>query len=241
MNFLGTILVTLRKKAVFMSFLVFLPLLLTLPSTGSSQSTNDSSGYRVPFSYPTTFARYSTFVDQNKSEVNIYSSYLLNTHTSYLFYYTFLILSNSTLTPNSESTSKNIIINTTSLVGNSSSLNDFDYFISNNSRFLIISSSSQTTPYPYNTTILDLSNNRSYSQLGNFYYNIVSVNRFATSPDVYFVLYNSSTFLLVKYNFQSNSFSNVLNQTVLNNSITNVNANMLNDKLDSLETEYIFF
>ena len=210
---------------MLISLVVFLPLLFTIPSTESNQSSNKTSSYTIPFSSISSTVKYSTFVDQNKSTVDVFTIYPSNSS---------LVLSNYALTLNSGSTSNNFIVNITTFLGSDSVLIDYNYFVSNNTKFLILTSKQLSTySNNINFTIFDLSNNLTFGGFGNVYYHISSINRFSNSPDVYFSIYNSTTYLLVKYSFQTNSFSTILIKTFPTNNlvqIMDVRTVMIQDK-----------
>ena len=210
---------------MLISLVVFLPLLFTIPSTESNQSSNKTSSYTIPFSSISSTVKYSTFVDQNKSTVDVFTIYTSNSS---------LVLSNYALTLNSGSTSNNFIVNITTFLGSDSVLIDYNYFVSNNTKFLILTSKQLSTySNNINFTIFDLSNNLTFGGFGNVYYHISSINRFSNSPDVYFSIYNSTTYLLVIYSFQTNSISTILIKTFPTNNlvqIMDVRTVMIQDK-----------
>ena len=142
--------------------------------------------------------------------MNVYTAYLSNS---------LLVLTSYNVTNISGTKVNELIFNTSALNPPLSNLKDSNYFISNNTGFLIISS--ELNNYSY-INIFDLSNNQTFKTLGDNNYNIGSINRFTESPDVYFSIYNSTTYLLVKYSFQTNSFSTILIKTVPTNNLVQV-------------------
>ena len=211
-----------QYKVFFICLLVFMPFSATLPTTGAIQKSNKISSYNIPFRLAPLSVKYSTFVNYGSEYVNVYTAY-----QSGLFLY----LSNSTLTTTSGSTSNDFIINTADKISSTSDLLDYNYFISNNNGFLILSSQLSNN---YQIKIINLSNNQSFVDTGSTDYHIVSINRFSNSPDPYFSVYNSSEFMLLKYNFQTNNFSIILSKAIAINTnleISNVRILMFNDKL----------
>ncbi len=218
----------LKYKVLMFSFLLCMPLLMTTPNLGYIQSKNNNSSYQIPFTIPSSKVKYSSFVNHNRNEIDIYTVHQIDYQLN-----SFFILSNSTISAFSGTTSNDIMINTVSLIDPNSLISDYNYFISNNMRFLIVSASRPNPPFLCNFTIFNLSNNDSFSQLGNSSYIIASINSFSLSPNVYFSIYNMSTFLLIKYDLRTNSFSTVLKKTLVShngNFIISVRTIMLNNK-----------
>lgn len=209
-------------------------MLLTVPGSTTNQLTNKSNevnSYSL-FS-PIKFSpiKYSTSQRSANSSINIFTSYL-NNNTLYI--------SNSTITDSyiNSSTSTIETVNLTKLIKSNSSVEDFNYFVSNNSRFIILSTIIKNLTgiknLENNLTVIDLTNNNTFSIPSNSAYRLGSITSLGNSSDIYFSFYNSTTFSIVRYNFTSNSFSVFFNSTNLNPKNTTtftVNQFKLNNRI----------
>lgn len=185
------------KNFCVVILLIFLTLsIFSDPSLSSYQSLTKSttSDFVISLSGGQTY--YSTYVDNNSKTITIYTAQSYNG---------LLYLQDYSLVNNQFEGSGISIFNLTQLLGKYGSLQYDNYFVSNGSTFVTLDSNLNDV----NTfTIISLNTNTSISFRSNqTTYNLSLISRLPNSSDVYFSLYNTTTFFIVKYNFATNNFS----------------------------------
>ena len=183
---------TSKYKELSILILISLSVLTTIPTIENNSSLNSFQ----PFSfYLGLGTSYSTFYDQQQGLLNIYT---VSYEQSELFFFNYTI-SNSQI----PSVGSNYLF-LSELYGFQPNIVNINYFISNYTQFLAISTNNNTGSY-FNIFTLG-KQSKNYSISDNSDYTLVSINRFSNSPDVYFSLYNDTTFFIIKYSFETNSY-----------------------------------
>ena len=178
---------------------------MSVPGSSTVQNTNMFNGYSLIFNQGNYPIRYSTLQRAHHGNISVFTTYLYN-HQLYV--------SNATITSSGGTTSAESAVDLTSVINPSSFINDYNYFISNNSQFVMFSTSFNDTQY---LTITDLANNKTFTNKGSSIYSLGKIFSLGNSSDVYFSFYNKTTFSIVKYNFTSNLFSVSFNSTNFSN------------------------
>ena len=187
--------VNIKFKYTLLLFLIFPSLIYSVPSSSSNNSTNDITNYKISLNSGYNVVKYSASLNQNNSQFTIFTSYLSNNY---------IYLSNSTITNSIGQISVEQSISVTSLIN--STIWDFNYIISNNNKFLVITSQLSRNWYINFFDISNFNNNFTISSTTHAYF-IANIITLPTTPDVFFSFYNSTMLLLVRYSFQTDSFS----------------------------------
>lgn len=213
----------MKTKVLILIILFVLCNLSFLPSqakdTSLSSHTISFNDNNVSFSLKTNYGQ---------SSINIYSIY-----SDYNSFH----ISNTTgsMANNSYITSSSITIPISNIVSSYYSILDENYFISNNSRFIAVSTFSNINNN-YNLTIKNLHTNKTLLEQGQSPYKIALINSFDNSSDVYFTFYNETMFTIAKYSFQNNNFTiyeHSKNLSYNDYFISMVNVFFLNNKIYS--------
>lgn len=190
-----------RLKKLFVIVLIFLPLIFSIPSIGTNQSVTDFSLTLNPGLSP---YRFSTSQPTPNGSVNLFHAYLS---------YKDLYVSNDTIAPTTNYVNTQSLVNLTALMNSNSSfnVNDFNYFISNNSQFVLLSTYSATNGSQIN--IFNLKNNNSFDMNSTTTFKLGSITNLGNTSDVFFTFYNTTTYSIVRYNFTADTFSIFFNST----------------------------
>lgn len=216
--------VTTFLFAFLLIFLLFIPLFPVLGSSQSQESTNQGIATGITSSLPLKFS----ILKQNNSE-SIFFSYIAQRTPSEKAF--FLNLYNYSISNSSYVGEIGVPFST--LFNSTPTIKDFNFFQTNNVTLLTISSIINSTDHfniyaLHNDTISE-----TFSLNGSSPYVIEYITSFSNSSDIYFSVYNTSSFFIIKYDYQANSFSLVFLTPKLNSMfvISNVNVFKLDNKL----------
>ena len=213
----------LQMKIKFTIIIFLLPILLltAIPVASIGSQSNNDTNFSLPFNQLAN-VKFSTFFNNQQNLLDIYTISLSNND----FY-----LTNNTFSQNGNFYYHGLdIINSTALLDSTAIIQDFNYFLSNNSQFIVVSSTHNSINY---LTIDILNTNTTFMQSSFSQYRLSTITRFTDSPDVYFSFYNTSTFTIIKYNFQTSSFSTFFKTAnpPVGNQISDISVFSLDDKL----------
>ena len=197
-------------------FLGFLVLSMTIPSlssTNSVQNTKSSDSTFFQAGSNIQNAGYSISEDNNKNSVNLYTAAQDEQ---------FILLSNHTIDSSGFHSSSISNSSIYSYINSSSSIISINYFISNNTKFLILGIHNSNYYY---FQINALNKNESFTTGGaSTPFSFSSINSFINSSDVYFSFSNKYDFYLVRYN--SDNFSILFSKTI-NSPNTSITKNQI--------------
>lgn len=209
----------LKIKALFIISLFLLSTPFLTSSHAISHVSDRLNSIGIQYQASSQFVKYSSYLDPNSTNVNIHSVFLDNQS---LFFNDFLLPSNEITNDPGFTVPLSSLHNFTSII-------DFNSYASGSTRFLLLSR------WFNHSTFLDLyvfgSSNSSFTLPG--YFNIVKITQFYYSPHVLFIVQNSTSFLILKYNFDSHlltTFFHTDTNAILGN-IFSVNTFMLDNKV----------
>ena len=211
------------NRKIILIVIILFSSFLTISSISNTNKTQSTDSYFIYSNQVNLVqARYST--DFNSSN-NIIHFYTISRSDKQIF------LSTQTI--------NNLIIQYSNVASypinyfSSNSLNivDFNYFISNNTKFVAMSLEKSSTNYLINIT--NLNNNNTFTLTGTSAYYISNINVFSGSTNVYFSIYNSTNFSIVKWDFGSGTFSIFYSSANTSSPyfITNIKTTFLDNKL----------
>ena len=208
------------KIEFFLIFCLFFISAFSLaPGLASNQRSTSLQSVAIPFQGLPWNVKYSSYFNQSSNSFTLYSVSLSN--NSFIF-------QDFTYDPFGFTALPSTVIPFSSL-HNFSSIIDFNYYRVSTTRFLLVS-------YYFNqSNYLDLyifgPTNTSFTFSGSF--NIVKIAQFTDSSDVFFILQNSTFFLIFKYILDSKELLTFFSTNTLsiNGEIQNVNTFILDNKI----------
>lgn len=185
----------MKKQALFIVLVTLLA--LNNSQTYSSSSNQSSDGTTLLLNSTNAFSLDYSNTSSKISIFSINASY----STSGNAYLTNYIIDNSSI-----SNSSTTVFSLSNISQNNAYILQDNYFISNNNRFIILSTAFNGGGY-LNIYNIDTKKSFTLSSNSGEGFQIKLVTRLANSPDVYFCFYLSKYFEIIKYSFSTNSFS----------------------------------
>jgi hypothetical protein len=183
-------------KKFFIFCLIFLILCIQFISTPvESKKVDNQYNSSVSFDYNRTI-KYSTNINPSKDELIIHASYIENQN----------IYLRKFVNDGSGYTTENFTNINLSEFYDFDDIQDFNSYNSNGTEFITI-----TNGYSINPSFhLIIKNDNNFSQyILPSYLEIALITQLANSLDVYFSVYNSTTFMILKYSFDTESITTV--------------------------------
>lgn len=207
------------KFKVFLIIILFFISIISIDPSATNQKSTGLQSVSIPFQGIPWNVKYSSYFDPSSNSLNLYLVSLASDTFNFQDYsYGLSGLSASPITPIPFSSLHNF-----------SSIIDFNYYRVGSSRFFLFTyyynQSSSLGLYVFGPT------NSSFTFSGSF--NIVKIAQFTDSSDVFFILQNNTSFLILKYSFDLKQLTTFFSTdtTGINGNIQNVNTFMLDNKI----------
>jgi hypothetical protein len=210
---------TMSKKFILLtsfSFILFCQLIV-LPVESKNEDVQHK--FSVGIDSNNSPVKYNTNVNQLKNQLDIFASFIDSNN---------IYLSNF-MNDGSGYVIQNFTFYSLANFGDYNQISDFNYYHANNTCFITITNGNVGNALFH--IIIKNENTTQFFFPG--YFQVALINQLSDSSDVYFSIYNSTTFLLLKYSFETQTISTVFHTENLpiDSQILFVDVYTLDDKI----------